>query len=208
MLKWLRRILLFLLLGAMVNVAVAWGCVVWHSNVRRSFAHYNDPYNREMLMRVETRFGFEYITNTHVSRKWAEQLGNTSISYPGNVWWPASRSGERVRIHCAAGWPLLTLVSWQSWDSEQFDAHHWGIRWLPDRDPRLQQIDPPALPMYPMWRGFILNSFFYAIMLVGAFRIPLAGRTWLRERQSVCPACGYPRGSSPVCTECGEALSC
>ncbi|MCC6906310.1 MAG: hypothetical protein IT430_00085 [Phycisphaerales bacterium] len=204
MLKWARRIAIFLLLGAIVNVAVAWGCLAWHSTAKRSPARYHDPYNGELLVSVTARFGFQYVTNTRVSREWSAQIGNTSTPYPGNVWWHSARSGQPVRTFCGAGWPMLALMTWQCWDAKDFEAHYWGIPWLPDRDPRLMQIDQPALPLYPMWSGFALNTLFYAIILEVAFRMPVASRRWLRARCSLCPACAYPRGTSPVCTECGQ----
>ena len=32
-------------------------------------------------------------------------------------------------------------------------------------------------------------------------------RRFLRVRRGLCAKCGYPMGGSPVCSECGKALS-
>ncbi len=205
MLKWSGRILAFLVLGAIMNVAVAWGCVAWHSTADESPARYRDPHNSELLVSVTRRFGVEYVTNTGVSREWSVQIGNSSIPYTGKVWWPAARGEQRVQVFCGAGWPMLALTTWRCWAANDME-HYWGIPWLPDRGPGLMQIDPPALPLYPIWSGFTLNTLFYAIILNVAFRVPVASRRWLRTKWSLCPACGYPRGTSPVCTECGDPL--
>ena len=60
--------------------------------------------------------------------------------------------------------------------------------------------------LQPVWRGFLLNTVFYAL----AFILP-AGMWWslrrlIRRRRGLCPGCGYPMGESDVCTECGKAL--
>ena len=207
MLKWVRRILVFLLLGAIVNVVVAWGCVVANSSTKRSIGDYWNPYDGESLINVTTRFGFQWIASSG-SREWSEQIGNTHRPYTGRVWWPALRGGKSVRVHCSAGWPLLALTSWQAFDSSDLDSHHWGIPWLRGSDWRPRRIYPLALPLFPMWTGFILNTSFYAAVLALVLWVPLAVRRGLRQRSGLCPACAYPRGTSPVCTECGEPLPC
>lgn len=207
MLKWTRRILLFLLLGAIVNVAVAWGCVLRNSFTKRNIAAYLNPHDSQGITTVTTRLGFQWVANGG-SREWSEQIGNILEINPGRIWWPGQHGGQSVRTHYGAGWPLLSLTTWQTFDQTDFHAHHWGIPYLQESDWRPQNIFPPALPLYPMWRGFATNSLFYAIILALAVRFGAMGRRWLRRRGNQCPACAYPRGTSPVCTECGEPLPC
>ena len=51
--------------------------------------------------------------------------------------------------------------------------------------------------------GFAINTLFYAGVLWVLFCGPFALRRMIRRRRGQCPACAYPIGQSPVCTECG-----
>jgi hypothetical protein len=64
-----------------------------------------------------------------------------------------------------------------------------------------------ALPCYPIWPGFAINTIFYAAILWGMSAVPLALRRRRRLKRGLCPACAYPIGASPVCTECGASVT-
>lgn len=63
------------------------------------------------------------------------------------------------------------------------------------------------LPLYPLWRGFILSTVFYAVvsaltwMAITRSCGRLRGRR--RVRMGLCRHCGYPM-SEPACPECGS----
>lgn len=62
-----------------------------------------------------------------------------------------------------------------------------------------------VLPIDPIWVGFIGNTLFYASILWLIFALkPLFRRH--RLKRGLCPACAYPIGVSPVCTECGQPV--
>lgn len=63
-----------------------------------------------------------------------------------------------------------------------------------------------AVPLQPLWIGFIFNTLWYAVAAGLLLVAPGVIRRWSRRRRHCCPACGYPTGTSPVCTECGAAL--
>ncbi len=89
----------------------------------------------------------------------------------------------------AAGWRTGIDVT------EQFGATYWG------RGRRL--------PLTPLWPGFAINTLLYAPILWLLFLTPGLLRRWRRIRRirrGQCPACAYPIGTSPVCTECGHEL--
>ena len=65
---------------------------------------------------------------------------------------------------------------------------------------------PVALPLRPLWLGFAVNTLFYAPTLWLLACGLLAMRRLVRVKRSLCPACGYPRAESAVCSECGKAL--
>ena len=58
-----------------------------------------------------------------------------------------------------------------------------------------------------LWPGFAINTIFYAAILW----LPVAGLGALRRRRRIrhglCPACAYPVGTNPHCTECGTKLA-
>lgn len=67
-----------------------------------------------------------------------------------------------------------------------------------------------ALPLGIIWLGFVVDSVIYAtawiILICGASWLLWTRRSQRRIRRGLCPACAYPAGTSPVCTECGRAL--
>ncbi len=65
---------------------------------------------------------------------------------------------------------------------------------------------PYAIPLYPIWTGFAVNTVFYAAILSLLIAGLFALRGFIRTRRGLCPKCGYPMGESAVCTECGKAL--
>jgi len=54
--------------------------------------------------------------------------------------------------------------------------------------------------------GFAVNTLFYTAILWLFFAAPFALRRRRRITRGLCPACAYPVGGSPVCTECGKPL--
>jgi hypothetical protein len=63
------------------------------------------------------------------------------------------------------------------------------------------------IPVFPIWTGFIANSvFFGATVWLAILGVPRLMR-WNRRRRGRCPACAYPVGASPVCTECGATVT-
>ena len=60
------------------------------------------------------------------------------------------------------------------------------------------------IPGRPVWSGFAINTIFYAAILWLLFFTPGAVRRTIRRKRGLCPACAYPIGTSPVCTECGN----
>ena len=64
-----------------------------------------------------------------------------------------------------------------------------------------------VLPLRPIAPGFAINTLFYGGILWLLFAAPFAIRRWRRVKRGLCPACGYPVGTSDVCTECGRSLN-
>lgn len=63
-----------------------------------------------------------------------------------------------------------------------------------------------VLPLTPIWPGLALDSVFWGAAALAVVHGPRTVRAALRRRRGLCPACAYPVGASPVCTECGTAV--
>ena len=65
------------------------------------------------------------------------------------------------------------------------------------------------IPLAPIWPGFAVNSAIFGAAWGVVTLIVLGPGVIVRTRRnarSACFACGYPVGSSTVCTECGQVL--
>lgn len=62
------------------------------------------------------------------------------------------------------------------------------------------------LPLTLLWPGFAINTLFYAITAWLLVVVPVRFRTYRRRRRGLCERCAYPIGTSPVCSECGAAV--
>ena len=214
-----RRLLIvavFLLAGAVANVAVAWFFVM------------APPPHR----RVSGGFAVEL-------RRWV--MDHTPHSRePISAWprevphhWPQFRSGTRHRRigsgmdRCGAlqldysfiiqikyvGWPLWSLES-EAWinlhvgpnrtiqyRTDGHPEHTWWLTGIPVASNGASFVgDQRCLPIRPRWPGFAVNTLFYAAILW----LPFVLRRWLRVRRGLCPKCAYPMGESAVCSECGR----
>ena len=216
MLKWARRIFVFLLLGAILNVAVAWGCVAAGRRARRTYVVYRNPRNGEVpVLGVEATFGFEIACG--INDWWmlyaTDDGSDQPAAYLGRAWWPERGVEYGFSTHAAAGWPMLSLRECVSNFPNPLvpvaDLNS-GVATPPASSPVEVVSDrigiPALLSLRPIVPGFVIDTLLYS----GAIVIVLLGGSTLqqlvRRRRSLCAHCGYPRGTSPVCTECGEAL--
>ncbi len=182
-----RRLLIIaicLLLGAVVNVAVAWGCARW------SVAPFRE-------ITPTSRLPSDADWPRAVPPGWPQPTYSTTVSASG-VTLVTLYAGTLTTAYAQWinqwGWPFRGLES---------EAHSWGPPWQPTR--LLGPIDPANgfLLICPVWPGFAINTLFYAAILWGS----VALRRFVRVRRGLCPKCAYPMGESAVCTECGGALA-
>ncbi len=181
---------LFLLLGAVVNVAVAWGCAVRpgeHSTLH-DIEHYwprGTPQGRP---------GPNWAVR-YVGLGWTLDVFEY---FPDGSGSPAEHDAALFR----AGWPALT---WHSMDWT--DGPTKTLRRSAGWDVGLYTGEYPELPLRPIWPGFAINTLFYATLLWLLIPGPFALRRFIRRKRGQCPACGYPAGESAICSECGKELS-
>src|SRR5439155_10389402 len=119
----------------------------------------------------------------------------------------------RSRIVQGSGWPLIALTgsfeldpTWTS-ISKAKAAFVLAAPSYGGLGPTYSES--PLLPLAPTWPGFAINTMFYAATLWLLFAaVRFVCRLFIRGRikRGLCPACAYPIGVSPMCTECGAAL--
>ena len=193
--KIITQVIVFLLLGAIVNVAVAWAGALW------------DPAD------VGTEIDPDYATEI-LQRKFGEELEFVYKVAPGR-----SSSGLGVsHTYCLAfaegndeaygwhdvraGWPMRALAG--------------QVLYEPDHRRLVNTWDAPrsygyrGVPLGPLWPGFAVNTASYAIILWLLIPGPFVLRRVIRIRRGRCPKCGYDlRGAPPEvgtgggCPECG-----
>jgi hypothetical protein len=206
--------LVFLIIGAAVNVGVAWGCI--------RQARYADAWwAKEQLERA-----WPVGTPHH----WPPPLAAHRIGGVGweheERWTPAPRDVNDWSTYASwvgrAGWPLRALTWEVHADGSQGATS--GIAARATGPPSLirRGLDYPwnwtaqdlwhwkRLPLLPLWPGVAVNTVAY---------MALAGLSWCfgraavrairrqaKFRRGLCQSCGYPRAGLPqgaVCPECG-----
>ena len=187
-----RRLLIIavcLLLGAVVNVAVAWGCAEWSWPSSPGTGTRVSPGNgwpravpagwpRPVSWFIDTSFG----------TTWNQSVGYTPI--PGVLY---------HQFLGQWGWPLRGLESEQNWSETN------GLLGSMSMPKPIARENGPLL-IRPAWPGFAINTIFYAALLWLLIPGPFALRRFLRVKRGLCPKCAYPMGESSVCTECGAEL--
>lgn len=218
--------MVFLLLGAVINVAVAWAY---------AFRARGIPAESTWMM-SDDPLGSPYWACDFTSEQWPNTVRffvyhQFDREGPMGDWWmleqivpawagfiqPPDDYDEKTRIAQGSGWPFLSVcggitIDYQS--NSQGANGHWVIlqrnaaTLMPDfsggSSPSVR--DTPLLPLRPIWPGFAINTVFYSAILWMLFAAPRALRRKRRLKHGLCPACAYPIGSSHVCTECGAAV--
>lgn len=210
--------------GALVNVAIAWG---FNASVVLVLTQHSVSYGR-MQMRAGDEVDYAVFGQPGLELiQWDEgeaidsrRGGNAA---PPRWSWVASRyyfnpaRGHAdapklkeyaiVRTEVGTGWPSVSMryceTIWRTapgfgqpiTHTVGFEPSWSGVDWR-DR----------AFPLLPIWPGFIGNTLLYALALWLLLAAPFAVRRMVRRRRRRCAACGYPIGSSAVCTECGKPV--
>ena len=218
----LTKLAVFLVLGAIVNVAVAWassiliGFTETSSDIRSirgspAGGWFVEAYHRFSAFRVEW-FHTRDLTSNQSEGPSPVDLVPTWIVYDPEL--NENRSMEFWDAE-ARGWPLMALWSKPLSVYEELDGtrHHLpteGTIELPLSPFRGgTEVIPKVLPLRPIWLGFAINTVFYALILWLITLGPFSARRMIRHRRGLCIKCGYDlRGRSggegiAGCPECG-----
>jgi hypothetical protein len=235
---------LFVLAGAIVNVAVAWGCAAFHAvDEEADFTEdYFDPADSSddpgapgaWFVWAFEQDGCSYFATawlTEPIRNYMRPVGIPAEAIPP---WAADlipsiedrKTKPGTCVAMAFGWPAPSLRCFYRHDQVTMPPPSSLSRGL--RVPRM--VVPPkresalphltgihrALPLEPLWRGFVTNTLLYVATFCGVwllFTAPFALRRRRRIKRGLCPACGYDlRGRASngaanggLCPECGAS---
>ena len=216
----LFKLALFLVLGAIVNVAVAW--LVSYSALR-SGQYWVNHTPRDEIERIWLIYALpDWPDLQSGSKAWELQVGDTweKLIY-ASEW---NRFGLR-RLQCwvnevkktrfdnwivcevQAGWPAHCLKGGVRYSEQPFIVtENVDAFLLPESKKILAKIDPMLGPFptgrifvyRPIWWGLITNSLFYMMLLYGIARGWRYIRSCIRQERGRCPNCGYNLcGNSP-----------
>ena len=216
--RWVFLTLVWLVLGAMVNVGVAW----WAS--------------REEVIEQNRRFSIDPPTVWLPGADGGVTILTRRTSYPWRVavtltWpdpvpdgWPAIPDyvGQEdglgwtnfIAVGLGAspqlvsfshyGWPMASLRGWSTTLGPSQPSHSLCL----DVPYRLRNAFPNGwLPVIPVWPGVLVNSVVYAVPVAMLWLALGAVRRWRRMRANLCVRCGYDlRGlaAQGACPECGK----
>ncbi len=216
--RWLAKLVVFLVLGAVVNVAVAWILAVTVNSFEGTRVRgYRWSSDEQWDASTWRRGG---ALTVYSARIWVEGfraapgLGpdpNDFVPSWTGLHQPTARvqrrEGVEVREVDARGWPILTLSSEIEHRAYLDSLVTDGIKTTLLPWPRGGARLPKVLPLRPIWRGFAINTFFYAAIVWVLWSSPLAARRVSRRKRGRCIQCGYDlRGAEhEVCPECGVA---
>ncbi|MBX3373912.1 MAG: hypothetical protein KF817_08755 [Phycisphaeraceae bacterium] len=213
--------------GALLTVAVSWGCAVREIGRARAL-HAGRSFDVAGVAEwnVNTVVG---LGSTHVlSQAFGSRISDPAeespcvMSAPDALpWWspwlhpdtPLGEAGWMSRSALAHGLPVRAMVVVHD---EVNTAHARGARpwrvhgippWVRGRTGRgAWPTGPVELPLQPIWAGLACNTLFYALLLWLVSIALFTARRVRRRRRGLCEQCAYPVGAGPDCTECGAAV--
>ena len=207
----LFKLVVFLLLGAIVNVAVAWGCAAWSAPLYSGSLEVTSRKIADNVFEGVTRLRVFGHTRVNYGTFSDLVVGKTAAQMTQIVWLPGDNYSET-----RAGWPLRTLrcrnlavIEMGGMISITINTNtanpiEGGIvlSSFPIGSPAQSWR---ALPYQPIWTGVVVNTILYAplvwLLTVG----PFTARRMIRRRRGHCIKCCYDlRGDFSVgCPECG-----
>lgn len=213
-----RLILALLLIGAIVNVLVAWACARWGTHHPKFVP---GTYERLESCPAVARV---YLDDPEFLGRFVKGPEDSTLQILVFDSWTCTRvvharvegvvRDEWSRAYCSVkfGWPFRTLAyesQGENWQYERLDGLRGG--WpAPDAEPTLwwswlvAEKPDNVMPLLPLPVGFVANMVCYAAVACVSFataRMLLQRSRRLRGR---CAGCGYPQVPVGVCPECGN----
>ena len=211
---------MFLLLGMLVNVAVAWSCALWMP-VTSSAVLDKDQcaqlgLRSHNLLRADSSFGYVQFKPVMypTDREWkSKEMRRIVVANGGFTFaidftpsFPKQAQELPGIDEVRAGWPAPSLMSQQR-QITPFGPHPIGSFnngiFQPVWTHQFGPIPGRRIPLRPMWLGFAINTVFYAVILWSLTLGPFTARRMIRLKRGRCIKCGYDlRETSSGCPEC------
>lgn len=128
-------------------------------------------------------------------------------------WYIEGSMDKDERVIIGSGWPARTLYCDYVCIGRGYAMYlRSGIPLPGSRFPTYSlRSGASALPLHPIWSGFILNTMLYVAILwvpLASFGLRRGFHRALRRRRGACLKCGYDlrghsEGGGDVCPECG-----
>ena len=220
--------MLFLILGAITTIAVAWGCAMWVDRGQAKLVEGRTMHGYVWVVHRGSAPGSEFVL-------WVKTYGNFVAAFPddeGNLpldlipsWSTISheinparpkRYGLQSQMQDARGWPMLSMrctflrtrsvvggrTRQEVVSGLEMSPRIWASGNCSYRKAR-------ALPYIPIPLGFVVNTLFYAAFIGLSIAGRSAGRRVIRRKRGLCIKCGYDLRNveHEKCPECGVAVS-
>ncbi len=219
-----RRLILILLLlmaGAIINVAAAWGCVIFNPSgvfYNWQWMHVNEA--RGWPVRVPADWPAPSMpTYLLLDRGIRVQCVYSATHEHEVMLYQAGRPCQSMAWHTLLN-PEHVGRGLGHFD-ESGSAWNDGMRIFSEKAGSGNKPVWKRLPLRPIWPGFAINTVLYAALLWLLFVAPFALRRRRRIKRGLCPNCAYDLRGSPhpnplptpkgdgtkVCPECGTTTA-
>ncbi len=208
MIRRLLMVVTFLLLGAVLNVAVAWGCALWGPMVS------SGPPGGDLFPKLAPGTSWprpvpaEWPSPSYGS--WGIGLFMSTGTFGGHNPKDQAVSEGRPRDYGLSvfryGVPFRALeCQYLSRIYEPYARTDTLMAAVRSPDLISSSRSFGVIPLRPIWPGFAINTLFYTAILWPLICGPFALRRHPRRKRGLCVTCGYDlRGNlSHGCPECG-----
>ena len=206
--RWTVRVVCWLALGAVVNVAVAWAISIYSDSGGMG------------LYGIRSTVPLPWPAPEYVPAN----IGQTPRIYiQSKVWgrtetvaFEPSQPPDAIEQvlqgwsmqASSSGWPLRTVreIRFDSGDSNGGTVPVCFRESMPLPRGLLGVNSDHRLPLGLLWPGLLLNAIFYALPLALLWLAPSTIRRWHRRRHHLCMHCSYPVADpAKPCSECGKS---
>ena len=199
----LTKLVVFLLLGAIVNVAVAWTIALWARTASGKVSILTGD-TAEQVWSSRFAYGGSFQESTGFHHRLHRVYG---FGYSGYWARCAEATGIDMIVVLDVGCPLRCLSGEVRTDLYGVLPNEVVHALVPPKTvgPLAVNDDVPrCIPLQPRWPGFAINTVFYAAILWMPFA-PFVLRRFIRRKRGRCITCGYDlrHVEHEVCPECG-----
>ncbi len=202
----LRKLVLLVLLGAVVNVAVAWGCATWIVPLTNDLAAFQRQINAPLRSDYRRWWATHAPSGFQKEPVVAVRFANVCVTHV-SMWKPVAFTPEGtfaddLVLRMRAGLPLRAV-----------EGAYWQAAGTPTAGTPKYTLDAvvvlpanrPKILLRPVWPGFAINTIFYSALLWLLMCGPSVLRRFLRMRRGLCPQCAYDLRADFAhgCPECG-----